>query len=235
VTNHHSAPIIIAFDLDGTLIDSLLPTASSLREALNAHGWKPLPDDAEVAAHFVGPDLRLALSRYYSCPEDSTTGVIQSFRVGMRSAIPRLSCFDGVKTALELLSRRAPPPILVVITNRLQRFAESILASVDIAQFFVRVVGIDEGAEATAAAAGRRDKSERLRIVIVDIGGGSSVDVVVVGDRAEDALMASGVGALFFRACWGYGADSEFDGVKVDFNLQAPIQIIDAAPPARRT
>jgi phosphoglycolate phosphatase len=188
-------PSLIAFDLDGTLIDSLRDLADSANELLAAYGAAPL-DEAAVG-RMVGEGAgvlvsRLLTARGLDVPHDDALGRYLS--IYERRLLEHTRPYDGIE---EALARLASECRLGVLTNKPAAAAGRILDALRLRARFEWVIGGDSPLGRKPAPGGLHWMRQQA--------GTSTVHTVVVGDSATDVLTARAAGV---RACvvqYGFG------------------------------
>lgn len=103
----------VLFDLDGVLVDSRVPFARCVNEALAAHGLVSRP---EYELHqYLGPPLHRTFQALVG-DESLVQPCVDSYRVRYRElAASETTVFLGIRELLEELSDRLP---LVVATSK---------------------------------------------------------------------------------------------------------------------
>ncbi|WP_158291493.1 HAD hydrolase-like protein [Marinicauda algicola] len=186
----------IAFDLDGTLVDTAPDLVRALNASIAPHGLKPVPV-ADVRA-MVGRGARALIAKAYeregrALAEDVLQDRLDHFLAVYREAIAVESrAFEGVETVLDSLAGAGAR--LSVCTNKPQALAEALLDALKLAGRFERIVG-PEGAPAK-----KPDPSHLLAAFGHEPAGAS----VLVGDSEPDVLAARGAGALSIVFEGGY-------------------------------
>ncbi len=133
----------IAFDLDGTLVESAPDLVATLNVILGQEGLSPLP--LVEARDFIGRGAAWLLKRGFSAagseiPEDRAEALLQRFLVHYDAHIADESyAFPGCIEALTAL--KAAGARLVVCTNKLTGLSENLLGALDMTRFFDAVVG----------------------------------------------------------------------------------------------
>jgi len=190
-------PLVVLFDLDGTLADSALSITLALNRLRERRGLAPWPVGrvrpliSRGAATLVGA----ALDRDKPADADD----VATFRE-IYAALPGSAAdlYPGIAEALAQL--RAAGALLGVCTNKPQRLSEKLLAESGIAEHFEAVVGGD------SAAFAKPHPQHLLQTLAAMRCEGQSF--TFVGDSSVDADAAQAAGARFLWASWGY-ADAD--------------------------
>ncbi len=174
----------IAFDLDGTLVDTAPDLVGALNRILGEEGLPPLPFDA--VRRMVGRGARALLERGFAAagqPLDahSAPPLVERFIAVYLDRIAQESApFPGVVEVLSDL--RAAGAKLVVCTNKLTHLSVALLDALDLSDAFDAVIGADR------APAAKPDPSHVL--AAIQAVGGDPLRAVMVGDSINDALAA---------------------------------------------
>lgn len=203
----------IAFDLDGTLVDTAPDLVRALNAAIAPAGLDPVPVSAVRA--MVGRGARATIERAFeragrpAPPEDELSDALELFLTVYRDGIADLSRpFPGVEAALDELA--AAGARLSVCTNKPGWLAVPLLQALGLADRFERIVGAEDSPA----------KKPDLAHVLTALGGGPvEAGDILVGDSSVDfeAARAAGAGSILFEL--GYdekpvrtlGADRLFD------------------------
>ncbi|MDX1692605.1 MAG: phosphoglycolate phosphatase [Ketobacteraceae bacterium] len=143
-------PGLVAFDLDGTLVNSVPDIATAVDKMLVALGREPAGEQA--VAHWVGNGaenlVRRALAGGHgdaleaSVSDAEFATAFPVFRKHYQACNGRLTrLYDGVRECLEVLQALGVPQ--AVVTNKPKLFADPLLAALGIDRFFDRVIGGD--------------------------------------------------------------------------------------------
>ena len=204
--------MIVLLDLDGTLSDSAPGIVSSVVHALTSLG-APVPS-ADVLRSFLGPPLHESFARLGL---GDPWRAVELYREHYRAAgLTDTSAYDGVVPLL--VSLRSWGARLAVTTSKPTVFAERV----------VQLLGLDVDVVVGSELDGSRSRKadvidEALRVLsVVD-----RSSVVMVGDRAEDALGAAQCGVRFVGAGWGYGRPGELETVGAPETAQTPLDLLD--------
>lgn len=191
----------IAFDLDGTLVDTAPDLVGALNTILAQETLPPLPFD-EVRL-MVGRGARALLERGFAAagaPLDAGRAprLVERFIAVYLDRIADQSApFPGVIEVLTAL--KAAGAKLVVCTNKLTNLSDALLEAVGLLSFFDAVVGADS---APAAKPDGRHVAAAVAAV-----GGDLARAVMVGDSVNDALGARNAGVPSVLVSFGYTED----------------------------
>ena len=174
----------IAFDLDGTLVDTAPDLVGTLNAVLAGEGLAPLPFDA--VRMMVGRGARALLERGFaaagrSLADEQSDRLLARFIEMYLARIAEESVpFPGVEAALEALS--AAGARLSVCTNKPTRLSIALLEALDLSRHFDAIVGPD--------ASGFAKPDPRHLFAAV----GESRRVILVGDSETDISTARNAG-----------------------------------------
>ncbi|ADG11398.1 phosphoglycolate phosphatase [Caulobacter segnis] len=191
----------IAFDLDGTLVDTAPDLVGSLNAILAEEALPALPFD-EVRL-MVGRGARALLERGFAAagaPLDAehAPALVQRFIALYLTRIADESApFPGVVETLTDL--KAAGARLVVCTNKLTHLSVALLDATGLTPFFDAVVGAD------SAPAAKPDG--RHVAAAVAAAEGDLARAVMVGDSINDALGARNAGVPSVLVSFGYTED----------------------------
>ena len=188
----------IAFDLDGTLVDTAPDLIGSLNVVLGERRLPALPNEA--ARILVGRGARALIEQGFQVagePLDETEapGLVARFIEIYRSRIASESRpFDGVEAALSILAERGAT--LCVCTNKPTALSILLLENLGMAKRFVSIIGAD------AAPAPKPDP--RHLLFAIDQAGGDPARALMVGDSAADANAAKAAQVPVILVPFGY-------------------------------
>ena len=190
-------PLVVVFDLDGTLADSAPSIALALNRLRDERGLAPWPVArfrpwvSRGAAALVGAALDLG------APAGADD--VAAFRA-LYASLPASAddLYPGIAEALARL--REAGAVLGVCTNKPQRLSDKVLAESGIAHHFETVVGGDVALHAKPHPAHLQQTLAAMRC--------EGRPFAFVGDSSIDADAADAAGARFLWASWGY-ADAD--------------------------
>ena len=188
----------IAFDLDGTLVDTAPDLIGTLNVLLKAEGLASLP--LAEARPFIGRGARWLIERGFEAAgehlhPDRTQALFDRFIAHYLAHIADQSRpFPGCEAALDTLRARGAK--LVVCTNKRTDLSVALLDALNLTCRFEAVIGAD----ATPAI----KPDPRHLQAAVDAVGGTLARTVMVGDAATDAGAARSAGAHLILVSFGY-------------------------------
>ncbi len=188
----------IAFDLDGTLVDTAPDLVGALNVVLGERGLAHVPQAA--AGHLVGKGARALIARGFAMAgeplrEEEIGGLVTRFIEAYRARIASESRpFPGLEAALQSLSEAGAT--LCVCTNKRTDLSLALLDALGLTDRFVAVTGADR------APAAKPDPSHFLA-AIADAGGDPTY-ALMVGDSANDVLSAHAAGVPVVVVSFGY-------------------------------
>ena len=198
-------PSLIAFDLDGTLVDSRIDLANAVNALLGDLGAAPIAVDNVVA--MVGDGAAVLVRRALTAAglDPETPGALDRFLAHYDPH--QLDCtkpYPGMADTLQRLSTRAS---LAVLTNKPARATDLILAGLDLRQYFDAVVG-------GYTRWGRNPAPDGL-LHLCQAAGAQPAETLLVGDSAVDLATARNAGTRICLARYGFGfrfSGTEFRG-----------------------
>lgn len=208
----------IAFDLDGTLVDS----APDIRHALNtALGAASLPGFAlDTVRAWVGdgPDalIQRALAQHGVGGDATLHGRLrQAFDAATLAAPLRFGhVFDGIATLVAGLHGALP---MVVVTNKPTPLARAVLDAAGLLPAMAAVHGADTAAQRKPAPVLLQAAARKLDV--------APARLLMVGDGPADLLAAQAAGAPAALVAWGYGGHADAPAWRV----ATPLELLHAA------
>jgi phosphoglycolate phosphatase len=188
----------IAFDLDGTLVETAPDLIGTLNRMLAARDIPEMP--VEAAQHLVGHGA-LALLRHgfqeagAAWDEGQAPALLEEFLADYLANIAVHSRpYDGVVGTLERLAARGA--ILCVATNKRTDLSLLLLDRLDLTRHFAAIVGPDK-------VSARKPSGAHL-IEAVRMAGGDPARAVMVGDAPPDVGAAKNAGLPCIVVTYGY-------------------------------
>ena len=188
---------LVAFDLDGTLIDSIGDIATSVNEALLETYGDGVRLPQQTVRGFVGGGARQLVERCLASlerPAPDAGPVFERFLAIYSSrCIETTRLYDGMAEVMDVIERSAK---LAILTNKPGFLSRTIVKELGLEGRFISVVGGDdfktkkpdpEGLLFLGARAGVRPE-----------------EVALVGDSAVDIKTARNARAVAIGVRWGY-------------------------------
>lgn len=204
---------VIAFDMDGVLVDSQALILESLDVALAAIGRGPVgPEDR---SRVVGPPLRLMLELMLgeSATEAEYAACTSAYRQYNDAHGPtRTPIFPGVTEVLAELQKAAS---LIVVTSKREESANSVISGTGLSVSFDAVYG-------SLSDSTVESKSQTLRRAMTDF----PRTAVLIGDRHHDVSAAVGAGIHPVAVLWGYGSRPELEDAGALHFAERPDELV---------
>jgi phosphoglycolate phosphatase len=208
-------PLVLLFDLDGTLTDPRPGIVGSIRYALERLG-RPCPSD-DTLATYIGPPLRGTFATLLETPDRARVeealslyreryGTVGLFENAVYDGIPRMLDELGAVT-----SRR------FVATAKPMAFAARIVERFGLAPYFAGVYGPDLD--------GRLDDKADLIAHLLKAEGLAADTTVMIGDRATDIAAARANNLRSVGVLWGYGSVEELREAGADLLCASPADL----------
>lgn len=189
-----------AFDLDGTLCDSIPDLAASANAMREHLGMAPLPQ--KTVESYVGDGIAKLVHRVITDDRDQeadTETWEKGFVFYMQYYREHLSDFTRpypeTEAGLGLLKSLGIP--LVVITNKNEILAVELLKQLGLADYFSLILGGDSLSEKKPSPLPLQHAAEVLGI--------DAANMIMVGDSHNDILAAKAAGCLSVGVTFGYG------------------------------
>ncbi|MEX2551249.1 MAG: HAD hydrolase-like protein [Nitriliruptoraceae bacterium] len=229
---------LLAFDLDGCLVDSDAAITEAYGRALRAVGVDPPP--AVELTWVIGPPLaesfKIVLDGAGVRSEDRSERVataVEVFRA--RYAITsrtETSLHDGMLGVLETV---APHARVVVVTSKAAPAARGIVEVLDLGRYLEALYAPEEHALA-------EPKTETLARAMEELGASGRLgSVVMIGDRRHDIAAGRANGTATVGVTWGSGSPDELEEAGAEWIVSSPPELAAVlldlihAGPSRRT
>ncbi len=216
---------IVAFDLDGTLLETHRDLGTAVNHALALGGFATVP--IESATDLIGGGAKIMLKQAV----DAQGGLAhEEFRKLYKAMLTYYGENYAVHTrpyphAVEVLDELAALGVTVgVVTNKFEQFARGILGELGLVDRFAFVIGGDslgKGPDGKHIAKPAPDPILKAR----ELGGGGRT--VFIGDSSYDMKAARAAGVPAVSACYGY-----CDGTAEELGADAAIDSLEGLIPA---
>jgi phosphoglycolate phosphatase len=186
---------LIAFDLDGTLIDSRRDLTDAANALIVELGGTPLTEEA--IGEMVGDGARLLVQRALAAARiGDVPGALRRFLVLYDERLLNFTrLYPGIDAVVHAAQRHAR---LAVLTNKPAEPSERILAALRVREYFADVIGGD-------GAWPRKPDPASLRELMTRAGA-SPARTLLIGDSPIDYETARRAGVRCCIAAYGFGA-----------------------------
>jgi phosphoglycolate phosphatase len=201
-------PRLLAFDLDGTLIDSQIDLSNSINAMLEHLGKPTLPH--AVIAGYIGDGANMLVRRALGDPEggvhdaeyveEALLFFLDYYRV---HKLDFTYVYEGVVEALEEIRRTHPGIAMAVLTNKPVRPSRDICAHFALDRFFFQNYG------GNSFHTKKPDPTGLLALIAEASGRESAAapilprETVMIGDSDVDVLTARNCGAWAIGCAYG--------------------------------
>ncbi|MBR5289234.1 MAG: HAD family hydrolase [Clostridia bacterium] len=199
------APVLIVFDIDGTLSDTVELGRELFKQVFALMGYGVISD--ELADSFngpsadevcrvmgVGPDRRPLYNELLETIEDELVEKMGRMYPG----------------AAQMLEALAPHAVLALLTNGTQRYCETTIREFSLTPYITLHSGYVSGVS----------KAQRMLQWARETG---ARRVICVGDRSTDVNNGKAVGALTIAVTYGLGAREELEGADIICDTTAEV------------
>ncbi len=216
---------LIAFDLDGTLIDSRRDLADSANQLIEELGGQPLTE--EQVGSMVGEGAALLVRRALTAAgRGARAHALERFlEIYDERLLNHTRAYDGVADVVRGLRGRAR---LAVLTNKPTKPTERILAGLGLRDLFDEVIGGD-------GAHPRKPDPAGLNAMMASANA-SPAETLLVGDSPIDLETAQRAGVSCCLVSYGFGFRRELlerrgPGVRIAATAMELSDAIDALVP----
>ena len=225
--------MIIIFDLDGTLINTIADLGQACNYALSVCGFPT--HKIEDYPRLVGNGVNKLIER--ALPEEHRNEeTVLRLREYFVPYYDEHNCdftrpYDGIPELLEALKQKGDEAMrrkgeqwfLAVASNKYQAATEKIVAQL-FPGVFDLVLGEREGVERKPDPQIVYDileaKGERLEA--------KGEEILYIGDSLVDAETARAAGATLVLCTWGFGTREQMEGAKPDYLVDHPLEVLKA-------
>ena len=187
---------LIAFDLDGTLIDSRRDLADSANELITGLGGSPLPEEA--VGRMVGEGAAVLVRRALAAAQltDPGNALARFLEIYDTRLLNHTTLYDGVTDAIRFAGTLGT---VAILTNKPLAPTLTILDGLGIRALFTHVTGGD-------GPHGRKPDPAGLQALMREAGADAST-TILVGDSPIDHETAARAGVRCCLVSFGYSPD----------------------------
>ena len=206
---------VVLFDLDGTLTDSKIGITKSVQYALSKFNIQE--DNLDNLESFIGPPLSESFQKHYGFEPSQAQDAVDFYREYFStSGMYENVVYPGIPDLLaDLKSKRKE---LIVATSKPTVFANQILNTFNLDQYFTSVVG-------SHLDGTRTSKTEIIAHALSTLGKPQDNRAVMVGDREHDIIGAQGNAIDSIAVTYGYGSLLELQRANPTYLAQAVEEI----------
>ncbi len=211
---------LIAFDLDGTLIDSRADLVAAVNATLAHLGRHPLPD--AVIASYIGDGVHMLVRRALGDPEHEeivTTAVTFFLSYYRVHKLDHTYVYKGALEAMAAIARSLPKARLAILTNKPIRPSEEICTALQLTPHCFRIYGGNSF---------ETKKPDPLGLeTLMREAAASPEQTLMIGDSDVDVLTARNAGAGIIGCRFGLAPHSLADAPP-DCLVDAPFEWLEA-------
>lgn len=191
-------PALIVFDLDGTLLDTHVDLVESLNYTIAALDLAPVHYDD--LTHLVGHGAKVMIERAcklqgHPLEPDALPALLERFIAHYTESMPgQTVAYPGLIAAMDRLLEDGYR--LAVCTNKLEGLARTLLERLQLTHYFDAITGGDTFAV-------RKPDAAHL-LGTVEKAGGDPRRTIMIGDSANDILVARNAGIPSIAVPFGY-------------------------------
>jgi phosphoglycolate phosphatase len=211
--------MLIIFDLDGTLINTISDLGQACNHALAACGFPThkIEDYPQLVGNGINKLIERALPE-----EDRNEATVLRLREYFVPFYDAHNCdftrpYDGIPELFLALKEQGH--LLAVASNKYQAATEKIVAQLFPGIFDV-VLGEREGIERKPNPQIVYDIHSTLNTKL------STLNCLYIGDSIVDAETARAAGATLVLCTWGFGTREQMEGAKPDYLVDHPLDIL---------
>lgn len=220
-----SRPQLIAFDLDGTLIDSVPDLTTAVNRALTDL-QAPTSTEADIR-RWVGNGAHVLVQRAW-CQDDHGEQLSDLEDPNIKALYERFlhhyelckgeatRCYPGVQAALQQLHERAIP--MAIITNKPERFVAPILESLQLDTYFDLIIGGDTLSERKPHPLPLQHAAQHFDA--------DPARCWMVGDSRNDIRAAQAAGFISIGVPYGYNHGEPIETARPDLVVDSLIALV---------
>lgn len=196
----------VLLDFDGTIADTGEGIYDSVRYAVRAMGFDPLPE--EVVHTFIGPPVFSSFKRALNLSDEDSATAVEKYRESyMNGGIYRLSFYDGMEKLLNDIKKSGIK--LAVASSKPENFIIEILRYLKISDLFdfISAPESDKAPESKTALVERAVKALGI----------DKSKAVMIGDRYFDIEGAKEAKVDSIGVTFGFGDRNELINSGADY------------------
>jgi phosphoglycolate phosphatase len=204
----------LIYDLDGTLVDSLGDIASSVNSVREDNGLEHL--SLKQIRSYLGSGVNALISKAIPDKSEKVKQNVDGFKYYYkRRMLDNTVMFSGVKEMLESLKDKKK----AILTNKNEVYAKEIVEKLGIADYFVEVWGGD--------TLDVRKPDPKTILELVKTTKSKLSKAVMIGDSANDFLVAKAAGVHIIAVAYGYCDLDQIKAYSPEYIVKTPQEIAD--------
>jgi phosphoglycolate phosphatase len=218
---HRPRPSALAFDLDGTLIDSRRDITTAVNRTRGGYGLPPLT--LEQVVTLVGEGARVLVERALGAeiPDSRIDEALAAYLEHYRQVcLDETRPYPGIEEMLTALAEAYP---LALLSNKGEALSRKVLGGLRLDRFFREVLGGDSLPSRKPDPSGLRLLAERLGVPVEQ--------VMLVGDTRIDAETARNAGSPFALVEWGFPRPPGVETLPADLRVARAEELVIALMP----
>lgn len=188
----------VFFDFDGTIADTGVGIFNSVRFAVAAMGFDPLPEDR--LRTFIGPPVFDSFKRELDMTDEQSEKAVEKYRENyIRSGIYQLEMYPGIETLIKELKKTGIK--VAIASSKPEKFVIKVIDYLKISHLidFIAAPESDNAPEGKAVLVERAVKHFGVK----------KSKALMIGDRYFDIDGANGAGVESIGVTFGYGSEEE--------------------------
>ncbi len=207
----------LLFDFDGTIAESSDGIIASMKYALNKSGISTSFTEEEIC-RVIGPPLKPMIKRLFGnkINNEMVDNIAVNYRTHYsQTGLYKVKLYDGIKKMLHTLDKKYS---LYIVSSKPKDFITKLIPKLDIESFFKGIYG--PGLELSPTCKANLIAEMRREI------GCSTIECIMIGDKAEDVIAAKQNDIRSIGITYGYGTLTELEEAKADIIADTPEGIV---------
>ena len=186
--------MFIAYDMDGTLIDSSEDILEALRIVLIKQGYQEI--ESVLHKQLIGPSIQKIVKEIMpDIGNDDIKKITQGFRQTYDNCdFKKTNLYPGIISTIKKVKKLGRTQFIV--TNKPNLATSLISEKLNLKDYFKKIYTPD-------IQDNRLSKKEMLKMLISE--NSLTPEGIMIGDRAEDIIAAHEAGVIPIAVSWGYG------------------------------
>lgn len=206
---------LVVFDLDGTLVDSKYDLTDAVNFTRKQYGFSPLSVD-KVASYLGSGIVALVKSVLPELDDEQLKVAVKTFmNFYGEHLLDKTKFYKDIDTVLAELNSFKK----VVLSNKTELFSKKIIEYLNLKQYFVQVYGGDSFKEKKPNPLPIYEIMKKFSL--------NKENVVMVGDGANDILVAKNAGIKVIGTLYGYSSLEQLKEYKADYIAETSKDIIN--------